>query len=706
MARRLAFSLWGCALVPAAAFALCWRWPLERALALTFALATAAAAAATWWLTHRYVPALRAVRSTLEALPEGCASDPAAQLHTADEPRELLELVRRRTAVLQQELRSLKTFGEIDQMLLGSAGLEQILEALLARVQSVMRCDGVSITLRDADAPGRGRVYLAAAGQSDLPVVRVALDADMVATLAAETHGLTIARCEEGRHSFLKPLADAGAELFWVWPVSVAERVEAILAVGYREVPHADPHLSRCGAQFTARLGAALEKSAREELLYRQAHFDPLTALPNRLLFRERLARELAAAAAGRSGALLYIDLDHFKRVNDGAGHAAGDQLLIEIAQRLRACAGETDTVARLAGDEFTMILRNVSGATAARRLAERVIESLKAPVVCAGREHRCGASIGVTLFPEDGATSIDELVRNADTALYRAKDLGRGRVMFFDASMRVRPITATGTGLHRALKRREFSLFYQPQFALRDGALVGSEALLRWHSPREGVRAPEQFVPAAEESGVIVDIGGWVLDAACAQLAAWRDERLNPPRLSINICAQQLAAPDFAASLRRALDKHSLPPELLEIEVTQRALEGKAAAAALERLAQWGVQLALDDFGTGYSALACLSQHPINVVKVERALLIDVPDNPDSGALVDTVIVMAHALGKRVVAKGIERIEQLDFLRERRCDAAQGFYLARPLPATGMTELLHARALSLRSEPVIRAVG
>src|SRR6185437_15648172 len=230
---------------------------------------------------------------------------------------------------LQDQFRALETLGEIDKLLLGSAELEQVLEGILSRVQTVTRCHCVVITLRDADAPGRGRVYLAAIGLSGLPVSRVELDDDMLTTLASVSEGLTIARCEDMRHSFLRPLKDTGAEFFWVWPVNVADRVEAILAVGYRDPPAAEPLLARSGSQFAERLAVALSKSAHDERLYRQAHFDPLTSLPNRILFRDRLSQEISNATAGLSrGALLYIDLDHFKRVNDSVGHGAGDQLL------------------------------------------------------------------------------------------------------------------------------------------------------------------------------------------------------------------------------------------------------------------------------------------------------------------------------------------------------------------------------------------
>lgn len=675
-----------------------------RLLPFVLIVSVMLAAAAALYLARRYVPALRQLKMGLPAL----QAHAFERLTAAgdDEPRELIDEFNHCAKRLEQQFRALETLGEIDKLLLGSVDLEQVLDAILSRVQTVTRCHTVGITLRDSDAPGHARTYLAAAGVSGLPVRRVLLDEDMLDTLATETGGLTVTRCEETRHSFLIPLKNVGAEFFWVWPVIVAERVEAILAVGYREAPVSDPQIARCGGQFAERLAVALSNSARDETLYRQAHYDPLTALPNRVLFRDRLAQELASATAGLSrGALLYIDLDHFKRVNDSVGHTAGDQLLTIVAQRLRSAVKDGDTVARLGGDEFTVILRNVANPDAARAIAERIIESVQLPVNIAGRDHYVCASIGITLFPDD-SSSIDELMRNADTAMYRAKDLGRSRAMFFDVNMTVKPPAPTQTGLHRALRRREFSLFYQPQFSVATGQLEGVEALLRWQPPRESMRFPAEFVPAAEESGLIVDIGGWVMDAACAQLASWRDRNIAPPRLALNVSAQQLKHIEFAKQVRRALDKYGLQSSSLELELTESVFADELAGAALSRLAQLGVHLALDAFGAGYSSLNHLRQYPIDTVKIDRGFLEEVPRNAAATTLVETILVMAHSLGKRVVAEGVETAEQFEFLRERRCDVAQGFYLARPLPETALTELLHARTLAFRTGEDLRAAG
>ncbi len=659
-------------------------------LAAGFAIAAACAALAITYLVRRYRPGLAALRDAIQDLAANGFAE--ASNEGRDDLQSLIQSFNHCAQRVRTQHANLQTLSEVDRLLLQPGGLEPVLDAILTRVQRVTGCSSAGIVLRDPDARWRGRVYVAARSRRDLPVSRVALDDDMMSTLATEPEGLTVAHCEEVRHSFLVPLRSLGCEFFWVWPVKLEANVEAILAVGYEEPPMADPRIARYGTEFAARLAIALTKSARDEQLYRQAHYDPLTALPNRVLFCSRLSTELQSAALGVThGAVLYIDLDHFKRINDTVGHAAGDKVLSIAAQRLRACIKEGDTVGRLGGDEFAVILRDVTSADAALAIAQRIVVSLQQPVNLADRDHTVCASIGIARFPQDGE-AIDTLLRNADTAMYRAKDLGRGRAMFYDASMGGQRPALSDSGLHLALRRREFSLYYQPQYSIADGSLTGLEALLRWQTPREGLRNPGDFVPAAEESGLIVDIGGWVLETACAQLAAWRDQGLSPPRLALNVSLQQLRHPDFVRNVRRVLDRFGLPGDVLELDIDERVLADPANTAMIERLAQTGACLALDGFGTGYSSLGYLRQHPIGAVKIDRSFLVNVPQDATAATLVETIIVMAHSLQKRVVAEGIETIEQLDFLRERHCDCAQGFYLARPLPASGVTELLSSR--------------
>jgi diguanylate cyclase (GGDEF)-like protein len=478
----------------------------------------------------------------------------------------------------------------------------------------------------------------------------------------------------------------------------------AILAVGYLGVPQVPPELANYGTECALRLGVALSNSARDEELYRQAHFDALTSLPNRLLFRDRLAQELTSAASGpQRGALLYVDLDHFKKVNDSMGHAAGDQLLVIVAQRLRACVKEGDTVARLGGDEFTVILRGIGTPEAARQISVRIIEALQQPVNIGGRDHYVRASIGVTMFPDDGNT-IEELMRNADMAMYQAKEEGRSREMFYSPGMENGQAPAGESGLFRALRRREFALYYQPQYSLVDGTLVGLEALLRWQPPRESMRYPSEFIPAAEQSGLIVDIGAWVLETACMQLAAWRGQGIAPPRLALNVSVNQLRQSDFPLLVRRALDRAGIPPAMLELEITESVFADGDARAALRKLDAIGVRLSLDDFGTGYSSLGYLREHPVQVIKIDRSFIDEVATSITAATLAETIISMAHALGKQVVAEGVETAEQLEFLRARNCDIAQGYFFAKPRSVGDTTELLSTRQVLVLER--LRAVG
>jgi diguanylate cyclase (GGDEF)-like protein len=617
-----------------------------------------------------------------------------------DEPREVAIAYNRAIGALEDRMRAMVSLNEIDRLLLESGDIEGCLDRVLERVAGISCCDVAMLALLDQDATDRGRAFIFAHGHV-APVTRIGLDTQLLAELMQERAGLTVLRIEPGRHSLLEPMQERGADFYWLWPVLAQDSLAAVLAVGYRSAPLIAEEIAGYGTECALRLGVAMSNSARGEQLYRQAHFDPLTSLPNRLLFRDRLSQELASATQGRQrGALLYIDLDHFKKINDTVGHGAGDQVLQVVAQRLRACVKEGDTVARLGGDEFTIILRGIGGPDGAQRVAQRLVEALKEPVNVGGRDYPVGASVGVTLFPDDG-TQIDDLMRNADLAMYQAKQEGRGRAVFYDRAMQRMPALAAESGLYRALQRREFSLYYQPQYSLADGALVGLEALLRWQPPREAMRYPGEFVPAAEQSGLIVDIGAWVLDAACEQLSRWIAEGLEPPRVALNVSVFQLRQADFPRLVRRALERTGLDPAMLEIELTESVFADEDARATMRRLAALGIRLALDDFGTGYSSLGYLREHPVQTIKIDRSFIEEVTSNVTAATLAETMITMAHALGKQVVAEGVETMEQLDFLRSRRCDYAQGYFLARPASAGDVTQLLQGRLANRDATPL-----
>jgi diguanylate cyclase (GGDEF)-like protein len=642
-------------------------------------LGAAAVLSATWYLSGRWQSVLTRMDAALLALRQGQFQ--RVNLHgAADTPRAVAQSYNLAMSVLESKWSAQQLLAEIDRLLLEAAGLEQSIEPILLRVCALTSSQFAAVALLDRDAPGHARSFVAGADGVVCPVNRISLDPEVTLALQDMPQGLAVQPQHLDRFSFLEPLRERGAESCYVWPILAGTEVAAMLSVGYQGITAPSEELVRYGAQCALRLQIALSNQDCDARLYRQAHFDSLTSLPNRVLFRDRLSQELASSGdAVPCGALLYVDLDHFKRVNDTVGHTAGDQLLTIVAQRLRSCVKDGDTVARLGGDEFTVILRQVASAEAANEIAQRIIEALQRPVNIAGRDHQVRASIGITRFPEDG-TTIEELLRNADLAMYQAKDQGRSRVVFFDSKMARAAIQPAESGLFRAVCRREFALFYQPQYQLKNGELVALEALVRWQHPREGLRVPKDFLPAAEQSGLIVEIGAWVLESACRQMTLWREEGIAPARLALNVSAQQLRAGGFVTLVSDTLAGMNLPPQILELEVTESVFADDEARLALRDLAALGVRVALDDFGTGYSSLNYLRQHPVDAIKIDRTFINEVPDNSQATTLLATIIDVAHALGKQVVAEGVETLPQLDYLRQHGCDLAQGYVLARPL--------------------------
>ena len=654
-------------------------------------LAIACAGLVSWLLARRWEPVLARLHAALSALQEGKFQRVDTE-GAIDSPRAVAQAFNLALGAVEQRIGAQARLAQIDRLLLENMDVEQALDAVLPRVCAVTATHTAAVLLIDRDAPGYARSFIGSADGADYPVTRIPLEPQVIAALTRDVNGLPMNETEAERHVFLAPLHALGARHFHVWAIAIHDQITAILSVGSRGQTALPPAQSAFGAQCAERLRMALSNRARDEQLYRQAHFDSLTALPNRLLFRDRLSQELANTADGtQRGAVLYVDLDHFKKVNDSVGHSAGDQLLTIVAQRLRSCVKDGDTVARLGGDEFTVILRNLVSVNTANEIAQRIIESVQRPVSIAGRDHFVRASIGITLFPDDGNT-IEELMRNADLAMYQAKDGGRSRAVFFDRMMARAQVPLARSGLFRALRRREFSLYYQPQYALRSGELVGLEGFLRWQNPRDGVRLPKDFVPAAEESGLIVDIGAWALESACQQLAQWRDAGVAPPRLALNVSVQQLRTPDFAELVGSTLQRHALQPQQLEFEINESVFAEEEARLSLRELAALGVRLALVQFGSGESSLNYLRQYPVHAIKIDRKFMQEVPESQQASTLVATIIHMAHALDKQVIAEGVETMEQLDFLRERGCDIAQGFVLARPSTVAEVSDLLAAR--------------
>ena len=438
------------------------------------------------------------------------------------------------------------------------------------------------------------------------------------------------------------------------------------------------------------------ESRAMAQKMSHLAQHDFLTGLPNRLLLTERFSRAIGQAKRHhKQVALLFLDLDHFKNINDSLGHQIGDQLLQSIAARLVDCVRTTDTVCRQGGDEFVILLSEIEHQQDAAQVAEKLLAALLVPHHIDGKELHVTLSIGISLYPDDGATA-DAVLQNADTAMYYAKAKGRNNYQFFTGDMNTRAVQRLfiESSLRRALKDDEFALHYQPKINIASGAMTGAEALIRWQDPELGMIYPGQFVTIAEECGLIVPIGRWVLREACRQVQAWLDVGLHAVPVSVNISAVEFRHIDFLDGLSQVLAETGLAPRYLELELTESILmhEAEASAVLLEKIKAMGVQLAIDDFGTGYSSLSYLNRFPVDTLKIDQSFVRDIPANTDDAAIVSAVIGMGKTLQQRVIAEGVETNEQLRFLENRQCDEGQGFLFSYPVPSGEFACLLGTR--------------
>jgi diguanylate cyclase (GGDEF)-like protein/PAS domain S-box-containing protein len=568
-----------------------------------------------------------------------------------------------------------------------------------------------TVLMIEPDSPWIRPMAVAGKSQRYIETARISMDPEL-----PEGRGLTGIALRSGEHIVCNDFTLEPRVILWRdallasgmraganFPLRRQGVVVGVLLLCAAEVNYFDADLVELLLEMAANLSFALDaidKDAQrrqaEERLAFLAQYDLLTGLPNRNLFRDRLSQALARAKrSGTLVALMFFDLDRFKQINDTLGHGIGDNVLQAVAARLRDHLREVDTISRLGGDEFTLIVEGVDDAAQFIPVAEKIRDSLSSPISVDGHEIFVSTSIGITVYPRD-AEEADELVKNADMAMYRAKHEGRNTYLFYTQEMAARTYGQLHLerGLRRALERREFVLHYQPTVEVASGRLVGVEALIRWNG-QQGMVPPGAFIPLAEETGIIVDIGAWVLREACAQAMAWRSAGLPPMQIAVNVAPRQFVQHDLLQTIRTILEETGLPAQFLEIEITENAImqQGEGVIDTLKRLNQLGVRIAIDDFGTGYSSLAYLKRFPVQDIKVDQSFVRDIGSDPDDAAIVRAVIAMARSLGLRVIAEGVETEAQLAFLRELSCDVFQGYLLSPPLPAGELEAFLRARS-------------
>ena len=464
---------------------------------------------------------------------------------------------------------------------------------------------------------------------------------------------------------------------------------------------HGEPLLSVFARDISQR-----KESDRQ--IRRLAYYDTLTQLPNRQSFKDQTARAISFAKRHRnSGAVLYLDLDEFKRINDTLGHDLGDRLLVGVAERLKAelrdddqisrvaaneCPDGVGAIARLGGDEFTVLLTEVRAPLSVTVVARRIQETISSPFILAGHEVYVTPSIGIAMFPDDGS-DVDEILKNADTAMYHAKSIGKNNFQFYSEDMNNRATNRLKLegDLRRAMEREELQLVYQPQIDIATGRIIAAEALLRWTHPELGNISPFEFIPLAEETGMIIGIGEWVLNEACRQNKAWLDQGVGPIKVAINLSSVQFLQDDLNATVRRALQNSGLPPQHLELEITETILmrNVEETITALHGFREMGVGLSVDDFGTGYSSLSYLKRFPIDSLKIDRSFVKDIPEDSGDMAITAAIIAMGHQLNLEIVAEGVESPEQLEFLRLQGCETAQGYLISKPVSADEIPKMV-----------------
>jgi len=488
----------------------------------------------------------------------------------------------------------------------------------------------------------------------------------------------------------------AGLHCAFAFPILVSGEFYGVIELFGTEVRQRDDEVVKIATDISSQIGQFIARKEAESHLTFFANHDTLTGLPNRVMFNQRLTQALARAQRLTTmAAVLFVDLDRFKVINDTLGHDAGDQLLKQLAERLRECLREGDTIGRQGGDEFVVLIEDVADPTQVASVGQKILDTVARPYLISGQEFHVTASIGISIYPEDGHDQ-QTLLKNADIAMYRAKEQGKNNHQFYSAQLNLHSFErlAFETSLRRAVEREEFLLHYQPKVDMRSGLITGVEALIRWQHPELGLVQPGQFIAMAEETGLIAPIGEWVLRTACAEAQGWVVKGMPPVSVAVNLSARQFARDELATAIMRVLRETGLDPRRLELEITESTVmhNPERAVEVMQQLKRLGVRVAIDDFGTGYSSLSYLKRFPLSSVKIDRSFVLDLPGDKDDAAITQAVIAMAHSLRLRVVAEGVETAEQYRFLEEHQCDEMQGYYFSKPVDALTIARLLAGR--------------
>ena len=603
------------------------------------------------------------------------------RIRSNDEFEWLGEAFNNMASQLERQISTLEAMSGIDRLILSGAKFEEVSESVVKHLINLTGCKAAGVIARDPDTPHWAKM-ISLCGE-EFVHERISLPMELghnwcqPRQVSVEDVNPTVAPYKARFLSY-----DVMSVV--LIPVVLEDDLKGILLLGSStQLNMEKDSMSRC-VDLAGRFAVALASAEREEALYRQAHFDELTGLPNRQLLKDRLEQQIVQSRRDQhTGALLYLDLDRFKEINDIYGHSVGDVVLAQAAERIVGETRDSDTVSRLGGDEFVVVMPHVESESQVRLAATRLLERLTESFSVRGDNHFVTASIGIVLFPDDG-DSVETLLKNADAAMYRAKEAGRARFEFFSKKLNAESRRKIGLerDLRAAYRSNELEVYYQPQFDFSTGIISGAEALLRWQHGEEGFVSPAEFVPLAEDSDLIVDIGRWVIEQTCRDLQKILNKGLHPGSVSINVSTRQLREGRFISDVLEPLQRFGIHPGYLQLEITETtvAQNRDKAIDLLKTLREEGVRVAIDDFGTGYSSLSYLQQMPFDVIKIDKSFIDRIGAGDPSDNICRTIIKMAHELGKKAIAEGVEERHQVDFLKKHNCDYVQGFFYSRPL--------------------------
>jgi diguanylate cyclase (GGDEF)-like protein len=623
----------------------------------------------------------------------------AVEISSGDEFEDMANAFNTMSGRVSHQLVTMASMSDIDQLILSRVKKEDILQIVLEKTRDVLPCDGISMLLLDkGGGEDEARVYRLAEGfHGELQTLAVTLDAEQTRHAVAQDY-FFVDSTSADMLAYLSADARPAGNAFQILPIRQEQQLIALIILGFEEMPSPEDDDIRLALNYVDRIAVALANAEWEDRLFRQAHYDSLTGLPNRLAFLDRLGQTVVRARREKQTfGVLFVDLDNFKLVNDSLGHPVGDQFIKIISERFSACLRADDTVSRLGGDEFVITAMGSSShaltVASVNQVANRILQAATEPLGVVGHEIRSSASIGIALYPKDGEDP-ETLLKNADTAMYHAKSLGRGKFQFYASELneQLMELMHLSTDLRRALEREQFELYYQPKVDVASRKIVGAEALVRWNHPERGLVAPGSFIDAAESLGLISTLGNWTLEAACGQLRKWRDAGIEPVRVSVNISALQLQHDKVFEKVESLLEKYELEGEDLELEITENVLvaDMEATVEVLEQVRTLGVKVSIDDYGTGYSSLSYMKQLPVDALKIDRCFIVDICTDRADQAIVNSTIVLAKSLGMSVIAEGVEEADQVALLQSYGCNLIQGYYFSRPLQEGKFTALLN----------------